>query len=108
MVDVSLISRWAHLSWQVVFYAFSLFLLIAIAFWVIESYQLTPAFTTDNYTELLATPRYRYAIINSLRLSLLAALMAVALALAVAYALAFYVRPKIRQFFFIALLGPFF
>lgn len=100
--------NYLHLLWQVLFYAFPLGLLIAIAFWVVDNYQLTPAFTLNNYSELLAKPRYRLAVVNSLRLSFLAASMAVAFALPIAQALAVHVMPKLRWYLFTALLLPFF
>ena len=51
-----------HLGWQALLFGVPLVLLVAISFWTVENYRLTPAFTLDGYDELLAKPRYLDAV----------------------------------------------
>ena len=97
-----------HIGWQALLYGVPLILLVAISFWTVENYRLTPAFMLDGYDELLAKPRYRDAVVNSLRLALSASALAVLLALPVAYTVAFHVNSRARRYILLGLLLPFF
>ena len=97
-----------HIGWQLLFYGVPLGMLLAVSFWIIESYQLVPALTTDNYETLISRPQYYEAVLNSLRLAILASCLSVLLALPTAYALVFYVSPRVQNFLILMLLVPFF
>ena len=97
-----------HVAWQILLYAFPLAFLVAISFWVVENYRLTPAFTLENYSELLQKRRYWSATFNSLRIGLLAPTLSVLAALPVAFALVFRFGPGVRKIIIISMLMPFF
>lgn len=96
-----------HIIWQTLLYAFPIALLLAISFWMVVDYQLSPTFTLNNYEQSLTTPRYQLAIGNSLRLGLLCGVFAVGFSLPLAHALAFQVGARARRYLFIVLLLPF-
>jgi len=97
-----------HAYWQFFFYLLPLLLLAAISFWTIHNYQLTPAFTFDNYKVLLNSPVYASNLLTSLWLAVSTAVLATALALPLAYTIAFHVHRRWRGFLIFALLLPFF
>jgi len=97
----------AHLAWQIAFYLVALVFLIAISFWTISNYQLTPAFTLDNYYRILGKGRYLEAAEASLKLAVLTAVMAVALAVPVAHTVAFHLRGRLRHLVLFLLFLPF-
>jgi spermidine/putrescine transport system permease protein len=101
-------SKYLHLAWLSAFYLVPLGLLAAISFWTISDYQLTVAFTLDNYRDVLGKKRYLTAAGASLKLGFEAAGLAVGLAVPAAHVLAFRLRGRVRQLILFVLLLPFF
>lgn len=95
-------------AWQVAFFAAPLLFLIALSFWSVQSYRLTPDFTLANWSRIFGTGYFWSGYIRSLWYSALAAGLASLLAFPLAYALAFKVSPRMRILGACLLVTPFF
>jgi spermidine/putrescine transport system permease protein/putrescine transport system permease protein len=94
--------------WQCAFFLFPLLFMVAITFWTVESFRLTPDLSARNWVTLL-TARYFWDIyVRTFAYALLAAATASLVAFPCAYALAFKVPPSIRWLGVFLLITPFF
>lgn len=109
---VYMVRRWflvvLHPSFVAIGYGFAFLLLLSISFWVIENYQLVPAFSINNYHAILSKGRYAVALSNSVFIALKVGVLAVVLAFPLSYVLAYNVGRKLRVISLFALLLPFF
>ena len=97
-----------HVIWQFLFYFSALVILVVISFWVLRQYRLTPAFTLQNYSEILSNIVYSKAAVISVWLSLSTAVVATVLALPLVQALHFHLSRQIRVLVIFGLFLPFF
>jgi len=96
-----------HALWQSIFYLAPLVFLVAVSFWTLERYQLTPAFTADNYSTISSGEVYLKALFTSLWLAMTTAALATAFGIPLAQAVNFYIHERMRLLIIFALLLPF-
>ncbi|BDA84888.1 spermidine/putrescine ABC transporter permease [Aureimonas sp. SA4125] len=96
------------LIWQVAFFLVPLGFLVAMTFWSVRSFRLTPDFTLANWTMILNAGFFRSAFVYTFLMSLLAGLIASLAAFPVAYALTFRVSPGLKRLLVFMLVVPFF
>lgn len=96
------------LVWQVAFFLLPLGFLVAMTFWSVRSFRLTPDFTIANWSMILNAGFFRSAFIYTFLMSLAAAVMASIAAFPVSYALTFRVSPGMKRLLVFMLVVPFF
>src|ERR1700687_1100059 len=42
-------------------------MIVAVSFWQVDGYRMVPAFSLDNYAEILGQPAYRSAYLNTFK-----------------------------------------
>lgn len=94
--------------WQVAFFAAPLLFLIALSFWSVQSYRLTPDLTLANWTRIFNTGFFWAGYIRSLWYAAVAALVVSVLAFPLSYTLAFKLSPRMRLLGACLLITPFF
>lgn len=94
--------------WQVAFFAAPLLFLVALSFWSVQSYRLTPDMTLASWTRMFNTGFFWTGYVRSLWYAGVAALVATVLAFPLAYTLAFKVSPRMRLLGACLLITPFF
>lgn len=94
--------------WQVAFFAAPLLFLVALSFWSVQSYRLTPDLTLANWTRIFNTGFFWTGYARSLWYAGVAALVASVLAFPLAYTLAFKLSPRMRLLGACLLITPFF
>ena len=98
----------AHAWWQSIFYFIPLVLLLVISFWILKNYQLTPAFTIENYKNIFSNNIYLSGLTTSLWLAATTALFATVLGLPISQAVNFHIHERIRMLIIFVLFIPFF
>jgi spermidine/putrescine transport system permease protein len=94
--------------WQLLFFVAPLCFLVAMTFWIVESFRLTPDFDLTNWIKLL-TARYFWDIyLRTFGYGVLAAALASLIAFPCAYMLAFRASVNLRWFAVFLLITPFF
>jgi spermidine/putrescine transport system permease protein len=96
------------LVWQVAFFLVPLGFLLAMTFWSVRSFRLTPDFTLANWGMILNAGFFRSAFVYTAGMSMLAAVIVSIAAFPVAYALAFRVSPGVKRLLVFMLVVPFF
>jgi len=96
------------LAWQLAFLVGPLVVLVAMTFWTVKMFRLTPDFVLSNWTHLLNAPFFKDAYIYTFWVAGLTAVLASALALPVSYALARKVSPAIQRLAVLLLIVTFF
>ncbi|MEM9778421.1 MAG: ABC transporter permease [Pseudomonadota bacterium] len=101
---------WAapSLIWQSCFFAAPLLLLVAMSFWVVKSYRLTPDFVLKNWERMFTRDYFWSGYFYTFQISLLVAVLASLIAFPVAYYLAFRARPGVQRLAIFLLITPFF
>ncbi|SNB71245.1 spermidine/putrescine transport system permease protein [Arboricoccus pini] len=94
--------------WQFAFFVVPLGFLVAMTFWSVRSFRLTPDMTLANWMFILKAGFFRSAYIYTFKLALLTALIASLSAFPAAYTLAFRLQPRTRRFLIFMLVVPFF
>ncbi|WP_342642918.1 ABC transporter permease [Rhodoligotrophos ferricapiens] len=94
--------------WQIIFFLAPLLFLIALSFWTVRSYRLTPDLTLANWTRILNTGFFWDGYLRSLWYAAIASVVASILAFPLAYTLAFKVSPRTRLLGACLLITPFF
>ncbi len=94
--------------WQVAFFAAPLLFLVALSFWSVQNYRLTPDLTLANWTRIFNTGFFWTGYARSLWYAGVAALVATVLAFPLAYTLAFKLSPRMRLLGACLLITPFF
>lgn len=95
-------------TWQVAFFAAPLLFLVALSFWTVQNYRLTPDLTLANWTRIFNTGFFWAGYTRSLWYAGVAALVATVLAFPLAYTLAFKLSPRMRLLGACLLITPFF
>lgn len=94
--------------WQAAFFLVPLGFLVAMTFWSVKSFRLTPDATLANWTFILNAGFFRNAYVYTFWLSALTAVIASVAAFPAAYTLAYKVSPATRRFMIFMLVVPFF
>jgi putative spermidine/putrescine transport system permease protein len=81
-----------HALTLVVFLLLPILAIVLISFWEFNGYQMVPAFTLDNYREILGQATYRAIYLNTFRFAAIVWLCTFAIGFPVAYFLAFHVQ----------------
>jgi spermidine/putrescine transport system permease protein len=96
------------LIWQSSFFLAPLVLLVAMSFWMVRSYRLTPDFVFRNWERMFTRDYFWTTYLYTAQMSLLVAVLASVIAFPVAYYLAFRARPGVRRLAIFFLITPFF
>lgn len=94
--------------WQVAFFAAPLLFLVALSFWSVQNYRLTPDLTLANWIRIFNTGFFWAGYTRSLWYAAVAAIVATVLAFPLAYTLAFKLSPRMRLLGACLLITPFF
>lgn len=95
------------LSWQLVFYAVPLGLLVLASFWVLDRHRLVPAWTLANYAEVFDKAYHLDAWVQSVWLTATIIVTASVLGYLVAFAVAFLVPARWQAVVLVAIVAPF-
>jgi ABC-type spermidine/putrescine transport system permease subunit I len=96
------------LLWQCAFFVVPLVLLVAMTFWRVRNFRLSPDFTWINWVKIFSAP-YFYGIFERTFLyALTAAAVASIMSFPCAYMLAYRVGPATRRLAMFMLITPFF
>lgn len=96
------------LVWQVLFFVVPLAFLVAMTFWSVRNFRLTPDATLANWAMILSAGFFRSAFLYSFGMAILAALISSLVAFPVAYALTFRMSANVRRLLVFMLIVPFF
>lgn len=96
------------LLWQLAFFVGPLIVLVAMTFWSVKMFRLSPDFVFGNWTHLLNAQFFRDAYLYTLGVALAAAFIASLLSLPVAYTLARKVSPNVQRLVIFLLIITFF
>jgi len=101
---------WARpmLVWQVAFFLVPLVFMVVITFWTVQSFRLTPDFSTANWVTLYSAGYFWDIYFRTVWLAFLAASLASIIAFPCAYTLAFRVPTSVRWLAVFLLITPFF
>lgn len=94
--------------WQTLFFLAALGFLVAMTFWTVKNFRLTPDFTFANWVKMYSAGYFQDTYIRTLGYAALAAIVASLLAFPCAYGLAFRVSPAVRRLAVFTLITPFF
>lgn len=94
--------------WQMAFFVFPLVLLMAISFWSVVNYRLTPAFGFGNWEKVLTSPAFHRALAYTLQTSAVATFLALLIALPTAYVISFQLSRRSRELLLGCLIVPVF
>ncbi|MCZ4255202.1 ABC transporter permease [Sulfitobacter sp. G21635-S1] len=94
--------------WFALFFLGPMLLLIAMSFWSVQNYRLTPDFSLSAWTYVLSLDFLWSSFWRSYGLSLLSAVLVSLLAFPASYAMAFLISPARRLTFLGLALAPFF
>jgi spermidine/putrescine transport system permease protein len=98
-------------AYSLIFFIGPLFFLIAISFWKVENFRVTPAFSFDNYIDiaqhLFAQSNYAIAILQSLYVSTTTAVIAVALCGLFVLALVYTLPARLHRLALLLAVAPF-
>jgi len=96
------------LAWQLAFFAAPLGFLVALSFWSVRNYRLSPDFRWTNWETVLGQPHFWQAYAVTSGMAAGAALLVSAIAFPCAYAIAFRCKPSIARLATLLLVVPFF
>jgi spermidine/putrescine transport system permease protein len=96
------------LVWQCLFFIVPLALLVAMTFWSVRNFRLSPDFTLRNWKHLFGEGYFYVSYLRTVAYSAIATAMGSALAFPCAYVLAYKVRPSTRRLVIFLLITPFF
>ncbi|WP_083521815.1 ABC transporter permease [Arthrobacter luteolus] len=96
------------LTWLGVLYIGSLILLFITAFWTTDSFtsKVIPAFTLENFTEILTVPAYQQTALRTIGIALAVTVLCAALALPLGLYMAKVASPRMRAVFAIGITLP--
>jgi spermidine/putrescine transport system permease protein len=96
------------LIWQGLFFVGPLLLMVAMSFWLVRNYRMTPDFVFDNWDRMLGRDYFWNAYqVTFIRASVAAALASL-IAFPASYALAFHLSETVRRWAIFFLIVPFF
>ena len=96
------------LIWQGLFFIGPLLLMVAMSFWLVRNYRMTPDFVFDNWDRMLGRGYFWSAYQVTLIRASIAAALASLIAFPASYALAFRVSETVRRWAIFFLIVPFF
>lgn len=96
------------LLWQLVFFVFPLLFLIALSFWTVRNFRMTPDVDAVNWVTMYGRPVFWQAYVTTLAMAAGAAALTSVLAFPCAYALAFKLSPAARRAAVFLMVIPFF
>jgi spermidine/putrescine transport system permease protein len=96
------------LLWQLLFFIVPLGFLVAVTFWSVRSFRLTPDFVLANWRHTLTAGFFSSAYVYTFALAALTAALASAIAFPAAYTMAFKIGPGSRRLLIFLLVVPFF
>jgi spermidine/putrescine transport system permease protein len=96
------------LLWQTAFFVAPLAIVVAMSFWVVTNFRLTPDFVLANWERMLSRDYFWPAYFYTLQLSVLVAVLATVIGFPAAYLLAFKASPTLRRWGIFLLVTPFF
>jgi spermidine/putrescine transport system permease protein len=94
--------------WQLLFFVVPFGFLIAVTFWSVRNFRLTPDFITANWVHIVSAGFFRAAYGYTFVLAAVTAAFASLIAFPAAYALAFQITPSTRRILIFLLVVPFF
>lgn len=94
--------------WQLIFFVFPLCFLVALSFWLVKNYRMTPGFETVNWVKMYSRGYFWDAYWLTGMLALGASALTSVLAFPCSYALAFMASPTVRRWAIFLLIIPFF
>lgn len=94
--------------WQICFFAVPLLFLLAISFWQVVNYRITPGFVVENWTRILSSAAYHRALLYTLQSATLTTVLSLLVALPTAYTIAFGMAPRLRNLLIACLTIPVF
>lgn len=95
-------------AWQGAFYVAPFIFMVALTFWTVEAFRLTPGFTVENWVTMLGRHHFWEAYGYSLQAAAITAAVASILGFPCAYVLAFKVSPRAQVLGACLLITPFF
>ncbi|MBN9890338.1 ABC transporter permease [Salipiger abyssi] len=104
----ALIWRLPLLIWQGLFFVGPLLLMVAMSFWLVKNYRMTPDFIFDNWERMLTRGYFWDAYRVTLWRATLAAVLASLIAFPASFALAFKLSETARRWALFFLVVPFF
>lgn len=96
------------LLWQTAFFVAPLAIVVAMSFWVVTNFRLTPDFVLANWERMLSRDYFWPAYFYTLQLSVLVSVLATVIGFPAAYLLAFKASPSVRRWGIFLLVTPFF
>ncbi|MHA7849933.1 ABC transporter permease [Roseovarius sp.] len=93
---------------QLAFFAFPLLFLIAISFWSVRNFQMTPDLNFGNWERILTRNTFWDAYARSAMLATASAVLTSAIAFPAAYAISFKLSERAKQWVIFVLIIPFF
>lgn len=96
------------LLWQLIFFVVPFGFLLAVTFWSVRNFRLTPDFILANWEHILSAGFFRSAYVYTFALAAFTAILASLIAFPAAYTLAFKVSPNVRRILIFLLVVPFF
>ena len=96
------------LLWQVVFFVFPMAFLVALSFWTVRNFTMSPDFDTVNWVTMYSRPVFWQAYGTTLALAASAAVLTSVLAFPCSYAIAFKLSESARRWAVFLMVIPFF
>ncbi|MBU9697677.1 ABC transporter permease [Rhodobacteraceae bacterium HSP-20] len=96
------------LVWQLLFFVFPLVFLVALSFWTVKNFTMTPDFDTVNWVTMFSRGVFWQAYGTTFALATVAAALTSALAFPCAYAIAFKLSDTARRWAVFLMVIPFF
>jgi spermidine/putrescine transport system permease protein len=96
------------LVWQLLFFVVPFGFLIAVTFWSVRNFRLTPDFITANWVHIFNAGFFKSAYAYTFTLAAITAALASLVAFPAAYTLAFKTAPATRRVLIFLLVVPFF
>ena len=96
------------LAWQLAFFVVPLGFLVAMTFWTVRNFRLTPDFVFANWTHIFKASFFSSAYVYTFQLALATAVLASIVAFPAAYAMAFRMSASTRRLLIFLLVVPFF
>lgn len=94
--------------WQTLFFVAAIAFLLAMSFWSVKSFRLTPDFTFANWIKMYNAGYFQDTYVRTVLYATLAAALSSLIAFPCAYGLAFKVSPALRRLVVFTLMTPYF
>jgi spermidine/putrescine transport system permease protein/putrescine transport system permease protein len=104
----SLVMALPLLLWQLAFFAFPLLFLVAISFWTVRNFQMTPDLNFANWERILTRNTFWDAYARTAMLATASAALTSLIAFPAAYAISFKLTDRAKQWLIFVLIIPFF